>query len=317
MKRNDALPVYDIPLFNKIFPFMLRRRCDSLVYYSCNVDVTETINYVREYNSHKPEVRMKFFYVFCAAVLRTIAMKPELNRFIYGRRYWKRNELSMNFIVKEDMSEDSPEVSNPLYFDPKMTLNEYMGIINDYIEKSRENSADMFTDKTISFFMHFPYWLIGFVVKVFGFMDRFGFLPKFVREADGLHTSVFISNLGSIGLMGSSPHHHLYEWGTTSMFCTLGGMHREKEYDEAGHVSNVRTFVEVGLTLDERVSSGYYLIKCMACLQDLLMNPKELEKVPDVPAPPLTKKQWKAKIKAERKAFKNKADSNKQDGSDS
>ena len=59
MKRNDALPVYDIPLFNKIFPFMLRRRCDSLVYYSCNVDVTETINYVREYNSHKPEVRMK------------------------------------------------------------------------------------------------------------------------------------------------------------------------------------------------------------------------------------------------------------------
>ena len=55
MRRNDARQCYDIPLYNRIYPFLLKRRSDSLVYHTLNLDVTETVKYIRAYNATKPE----------------------------------------------------------------------------------------------------------------------------------------------------------------------------------------------------------------------------------------------------------------------
>lgn len=304
MKRNDAKQVFDIPVYNKIFPFMLKRRCDSLVYHSVKLDVTKTVEYIRAYNATKPEFRLRFFYVFSAALMRTIALRPELNRFIASNRFWQRNELSMTFVVKEDYTDDAPETSTPIYFRPDMTLMEYAKVMDEYITKARENSENNNTDSMIKLLMHVPYWAIGLFIKVLRFMENRGYAANFMRDADGLHTSVFVSNLGSIGLVGGSPHHHLYEWGTTSLFVTLGGMERIREMDEDGKLKTSKQVVEIGATLDERVSSGFYFVKSIYVLQDLLDHPEKLEEVPVLPPPPLTRKEWKKKVRRESKEAK-------------
>ena len=79
MKRPDATEVFDIDPYNKIFPFIMKRRSDSLVYHGADIDVTNIMNFVRDYNSKNPEIKMKFFYVISAALMRTIALRPELN----------------------------------------------------------------------------------------------------------------------------------------------------------------------------------------------------------------------------------------------
>lgn len=298
MKRNDAVQVYDLPVYNKIFPFMLKRRTDSLVFHSYKLDVTETTKYIRAYNATKPEFRLKFFYVFCAALMRTFAIRPELNRFIAKNRYWQRNELSMTFVVKEDLSDESPETSTPLYFKPEMTLMEYAKIMDDYVKSSQESFAsDNSTDAMIKLLMHAPYWLIDLFLRIMGRIDKRGKGPQFMRDADGLHTSVFVSNLGSIGILGGAPHHHLYEWGTTSVFVTVGGMERKREFNDEGKIVSTRDFVELGVTVDERISSGYYFVKSMHVLQDLLNHPEKLEERPQLPPKPLTKKEYKQKLR--------------------
>lgn len=306
MKRNDARLCYDIPLYNQIFPFLMKKRNESIVYHTMTLDLTETAKYIRAYNATKPEFRLKFFYVFCAAVMRVFALRPELNRFIASNHYWQRNELSLNFVVKENFTDDAPETSNPLVFKPEMTLFEYAKIMDDYINGARHVSKDYenYTDDTIGLFMHFPSWVVSLAVKFLGFLDRHGRCPKFVRDADGLHTSVFIANLGSIGIEGGSPHHHLYEWGTTSMFITLGRMDRTRDFDDNGKVIATRETMQIGFSVDERVTSGFYFIKSMLMLQDLLNHPAELEKVPDLPQDTPTKAQYKAKMKELKKQKK-------------
>ena len=305
MKRNDAKMVYNISTYNRIFPYLMKRRCDALVYHAYELDVTNVAKYIRAYNAQKPEIRMKFFYVFSAALMRTIAMRPELNRFIASYRYWQRNELSMNFVVKENFTDEAPETSNPLVFDPKMTLPEYAKILDDYINQSRNlNQNSNSTDEAIGFFMHFPVWFISFVVHVARLLDKRGKAPSSLRAADGLHTSVFVANLGSIGITGGSPYHHLYEWGTTSLFVTLGMLERKREFDDDGKILSTKETVRIGCTVDERITSGFYFIKSMGYFQHLLDHPEELEKVPELPPAPLTKKEYKAKLKAERKAAK-------------
>ena len=305
MKRNDARLCYDIPSYNKIFPFLMRRRSDSLVYHTMTLDVTETLKYIRAFNATKPEFRLKFFYVFCAAFMRMIVLRPELNRFIASNRYWQRNELSLNFVVKEDFTDDAPETSNPLVFKPEMTLFEYAKIIDDYINNARHVSEQSnFTDDTIAAFVRFPTWVVAAAAKFLDFLDKRGKAPAFLREADGLHTSVFISNLGSIGITGGSPHHHLYEWGTTSLFITIGTLERKREFDDDGKVISSREYVQIGATVDERITSGFYFIKSLKLLQDLINNPSELEKVPEIPRDTITKKEYKAQLREAKKARK-------------
>ena len=237
--------------------------------------------------------------------MRMIVLRPELNRFIASNRYWQRNELSMNFVVKEDFTDDAPETSNPLVFKPEMTLFEYAKIIDDYINNARNVSEQSnFTDDTIAAFVRFPTWVVAAAAKFLNMLDKRGKAPAFLREADGLHTSVFISNLGSIGITGGSPHHHLYEWGTTSLFITLGAMERKREFDDDGKVISSREYVQIGATVDERITSGFYFIKSLKLLQDLMNNPAELEKVPEIPRDTITKKDYKAQLREAKKARK-------------
>lgn len=295
MKRNDSKQVYDIPLYNNIFPFLLKRRCDSLVFHTLKLDVTETVNYVRKINASKPEFRMKFFYVFVAALMRTLAVRPELNRFIANNRYWQRNDLSMSFVVKPDYTEESPETSTTVYFKPDMVLSDYAKIINDSINSITQTKNKTNADSLIATVMHLPNWIIKSFIGILRFFDNRGFLPQSIRDADGLHASAFVSNLGSIGIEGGSPHHHLYEWGTTSIFVTIGGLERQKEYDEDGNIKDIKEKVELGMTIDERISSGFYFVKSMQVLQNYLNNPQLLEEKPQLPAPVLTRREYRQK----------------------
>lgn len=294
-KRNDAIRIYEVPTYKQIFPYIMPKRCDSLVYQNMVLDLTNAVAFIKQ-NKRPDGSTYRIFELFIAALMRTISLRPELNRFVANYKYWQRTELSVNFIVKEDYKDDAPEHSMPLYFTPEMTLPEISKIIDDAIIAQREPANENFTDKAILFFMGFPKWFIKMLVGLAGFLDRNGIAPKALRDADGLHTTIFISNMGSIGLGGGSPHHHLYEWGTTSLFATMGILRRV--HKTVGDVKTHSDTMEVGFTVDERITDGFYFTKSIKLLQDLLNEPVLLTMKPTLPPPPLTKKEYKRKRKA-------------------
>ncbi|HZJ88474.1 MAG TPA: 2-oxo acid dehydrogenase subunit E2 [Sphaerochaeta sp.] len=294
-RRNDARRVYDIPPYKQIFPYIMPRRCDSLVYQHLTFDMTNAVTFIKEQKAEEGKT-YRVFEVFLAAMLRTIALRPHLNRFIANYRYWERDELSLNFVVRESSADDAPEHSMPLYFQPDMTLEEIASIITGAIDQQRQPESDTFTDEAIRFFLRFPSPVIRLIVAFARFLDRFGIAPKALREADGLHTSLFVSNLGSIGIGGHTPLHHLYEWGTTSIFLTIGQLRRTRLSPADG--GGTKDTLEIGVTIDERITDGYYLVKSMRVLQEHLLNPELLLDRPTLPAPPLTRREYRKRLRA-------------------
>jgi len=259
------------------------------------LDRTNAVAFIKK-NKRSNGSNYRIFELFIAALMRTITLRPELNRFVANYQYWQRKELSVNFIVKEDYTDDAPEHSMPLYFTEEMTLEEISKIIDDTIIARREPANENFTDKAILFFIKFPKFFIKMIVRFAGLLDRYGKAPKALRDADGLHTTIFISNMGSIGLGGGSPHHHVYEWGTTSLFATMGILRRV--HTVVGNTKTHTDTMEVGFTVDERITDGFYFTKSIKLLQDLLNDPVQLTRKPILPPPPLTKKEYKQKLKA-------------------
>jgi hypothetical protein len=296
-RRNDATRIYDIPPYKQIFPYLMRRRAESLVYQNMVLDLSRTVAFIKQQKQESGR-SYRVFEVFLAAILRTIVLRPELNRFVANYQYWQRNELSLNFVVKESYSDDAPEHSMPLLFEPTMILPEIADIITAAIDGQRTPASSNFTDEAICFFLRFPKPVIRSIVALARLLDRHGKAPKALRDADGLHTSLFVSNLGSIGLGGGSPHHHLYEWGTTSIFVTMGLLKRQRTIVEGMRVS--RDVMEVGFTVDERITDGFYFAQSIKLLQHLLNNPEELLERPTLPPPPLTKAEYKRKLAASR-----------------
>ncbi len=302
-RRNDATYVADLIPYKRIFPYIMPKRTDSLVFHKFSIDLTEGVKFIKHMNRNNPgDHQYRVFELFLAALLRTIAMRPQLNRFLMNYDTWQRKELSLNFVVKENYTDDAPEHSAILYFTPDMIFTEIANIINHTIEDSRAGGPENDTDAAIEFFLRFPKWVLKFIVSIIGFLDRKGIAPKALRDADGLHCSAFVANLGSINLL-SSPHHHLYEWGTTSIFITMGMLRRKRIINEEGERSFIDS-MDIGVTLDERIADGFYFIRSIQILQDYLNNPEKLMERPDLPPPNPTHKEVKRKKKALKKARK-------------
>ncbi len=272
-RRNDATFVTNLIPYKRILPYVMPKRVDSLVYHKFDIDLTRTLQFIKELNKRDDkDHQYRVFEFFLSAVMRTIALRPQLNRFIMNYDCWQRNEYSLNFVVKEDYTDEAPEHSAILYFEPTMTFPEMATIINKTIEDSRKGGQDNDTDAAINFFLHFPKLFLRSVVRFLRYLDVKGIAPKALRDADGLHATAFVANLGSINLKGS-PHHHLYEWGTTSLFITMGMLQRKRIITEEGKRSFVDK-MEIGVTLDERIADGFYFIKSIHVLQDILNHPE-------------------------------------------
>ena len=107
------------------------------------------------------------------------------------------------------------------------------------------------------------------------FLDRRGWMPASVIATDPFQSSVVLSNLGSNKLHAG--YHHLTNGGTTSVFCVIGEMKKRPFRDENGN-EEMRMSVDIGLTVDERISDGFYCSRSILLLKKLVENPELLER---------------------------------------
>lgn len=273
-KRRDGTFVRGLPPFKRLFPYVMATRTESIIYFNQKVDMTAPLAYLEELNRGKPrEERITLFHLFLAATARTLALRPELNRFIAGRRIYEHNDIRITFIVKREMTEESPESEAQITFSGRESLGEVRDKVRRHLsrERSDEKGDD---DKLIELVAALPRPLINLVAWLIRTLDYHNVLPGFLMKAIPLYTSVYITNVGSIGL--DAPYHHLYEIGNASLFMAIGKLHREP-FVGAGDEIVARDCINVTFTLDERITEGFYCAKSILLFQSLVENPRQLE----------------------------------------
>ena len=82
-----------------------------------------------------------------------------------------------------------------------------------------ENIIHLLNENKIAKINNSRYMLFEFAMNVIRFLDKHGILPKFLIRVSPFHTSAFVTNVGSLGI--DAIFHHLYNFGTTSMFFAM------------------------------------------------------------------------------------------------
>jgi hypothetical protein len=274
-KRRDGIYLKKLPAFRRIFPYLMPTRDESVIFANQKIGVDRLLDWLEKLNrGREKSERISFFHCVLTAAARVLRLRPQLNRFVAGKRIYRHKDITITFIVKKAMTEEADESEARVVFTGEETLAEVRDKVNGHIERARgaEKGSD---DKLIEFVGGLPRPILNFVDRLFRWLDYHNLMLGFLMETIPLYTSVYLANLGSINL--NAVYHHLYEYGTASTFAVIGKIHKEPWVDERDRIS-VRRCVEMSFTLDERVSEGFYYARSIALLTALLEHPELLDR---------------------------------------
>ena len=273
--RRDGTWLRNIDAMHAFMPYLYPNRADNEAFIQESIELENIEKYLAEKNAKLAdgEEEYKLFHVLLAALVKTITLRPKMNRFVKGGRMYQRNTLSLAFVVKKKFSDNGAEALAFIEFDGEMTIDDVHRKISAEINECRSEKIDNST-AGMDAFTKMPRWLLRIVMWVLHRLDYYGKVPYSLIKTDPNHATCFITNLGSIGLKAG--YHHLCNWGTNSLFIVLGQKKKSPIYDDDGNMS-MKDTMPIGITLDERIADGYYYSKTVKLLKYLLANPELLE----------------------------------------
>ncbi|MEG1537314.1 MAG: hypothetical protein RR387_03410 [Clostridiales bacterium] len=268
--RPDGMLIRDSDALHVFMPYILRNRADAEAFIQETIDLTAINAWLEQKNAQNPQYKYSFFQIISAAILKTVVLRPKLNRFIQGRRIYQRDHLSIAFVAKKLFDDDGEESLLMKRFEEDCTIDVVHDLIYQEVSKIR-NGANDHSMEVINVLAKIPRPLLRIVSLLLRFLDYYGRVPQSIIKDEPNFASVFISNLGSIKLHAG--YHHLNNWGTNSIFLVIGEKYQAPLYDDQGNVT-MRQVLDVGITLDERIADGYYYAK----IEYLLQHPQLLER---------------------------------------
>ncbi|MFO0560895.1 MAG: hypothetical protein U0269_22950 [Polyangiales bacterium] len=259
-KRSDGTHIPHVSLTRAIMPFIMRTRTESAVYFEQKLDVTKAYEYIAR--RAQEGSKLTLFHIYSYAIVRTLVERPRLNRFTSGGHLYQRSAIELGFSAKKSMDESAPVVAIKRAFDPNATFDEHVQTLLGGVSEGRSSKANH-TDQELSILLKFPTLVLGWLVRLARWLDGVNLLPHAMIGPDPLYASVFIANLGSVGL--DAAFHHLYEWGNCPIFAALGRVHEERAED-----GSLRRYCLVRYTFDERIEDGLYCARALERLREIV-----------------------------------------------
>ena len=272
--RRDATLLRNTDAMHFIMGIIYPHRADNEAYIAERVNLEPIKAYLAGKNVEGIPFKYTFFHVILTALVKTVTLRPKLNRFYANENYYQRNKVTAGFVIKKEFSDGSEEAVALLEAKPDATIDTIHQEIYQRVHATRNEQKMNTTDNSMDILNKLPRFLSKAVIRFIRWLDRHGWCPDVLIGDDPNYSSVFLSNLGSIKLR--SGYHHLTNWGTCSLFCVIGEKKWTPLYDTHGLVE-MRETVDLGLTVDERIADGYYYSKSIRLFKYLLEHPALLE----------------------------------------
>ena len=174
--RKDGVKLRKIHSMHTIMPLIFPNRCDNEAFISERIDLTNINAYLQKKNADNPEYAYNLFQVIVAAVLKTMVLRPKMNRFIANKTMYMHNEISASFTVKKVFADDGAEALAQVKVQGHETIDDIHNEIYRQISFCRSDELDGGTE-SLNAVAAVP----GFLMKMVGagarFLDRHGWMP--------------------------------------------------------------------------------------------------------------------------------------------
>jgi len=273
--RSDGKKVKNIDPFMKLVPHIMFHRNDAMVMKTEKLDCSKIDEYILK-KRREEGVKVDYMDVVISAFVRVLSLRPKLNRFIVNGRIFKRNNIEIAFAIKKKLVDSAEETTLKVAFDGTESIYDVQSKIHDILKENKGVQKVNIADKLAKLFTKGPNFFIKWTVRFFMWLDKHGMLPKSLLEASPFHTSVFLVNSRSIKM--SPVYHHIYNFGTTGTFVSMGKETYEPVVTNPNKKEfSVKKIMELGIVIDERICDGLYNSLSLKELNRIMSNPSVLD----------------------------------------
>ena len=274
-RRTDGINVSkDLDPMVLFTPLVMPTRCESMNFITYPAEYEPMANYIRTQKVSGNTI--SFQTIIAAAYVRTLKRYPYLNYFVMGRRVYCHKDITLSLIVLRNTQDGScKEAAIKVSCDPDDTIHDIARKFDEKVAQAKEILEKNGTADFAGRMLRLPV-LPKLVVLLARALDRLGIMPEALREISPFHCSLFITNMMSIGL--PAIHHHLYNFGTCSIFLSLG--RPERQTVTAGGKTVRRLMVPMGVVTDERICGGAEYAQAAHTFLQYLQHPEYLELTP-------------------------------------
>ena len=274
--RWDGYRLRGLDPMHVLMPYMFGDRSDNEAVLGEVMDLTQVDKYLAAKNAGAPEFKYTWFHFITAAIAKAILLRPKMNWFIAGGRFYERKKIQIAFNIKRKFSDDGAEALAKFVLDPEggSPMEQVHTYVQKIVTKVRSDKSGVGVDDAMKFVSSLPRPILRFVVWTLRKLQYVGLYPKSLAADDPCYSSAYLTNLGSIKM--NADYHHLFNWGTISFFVTIGEKKLRPFWHEDGSY-DLRNTIKLGLTIDERIADGYYFAKTLRLVRKIFEHPELLD----------------------------------------
>ena len=269
--RSDGKKVKHMNIIDKAEPFFMPQRIDAVNYTTIKVPCEKLDEFIAR--ERRGGTSYSYMHIVIATLVRILYIRKKLNRFIMRGSIYQRNYISVSMDIKKKLEEEGESLTLKFMFTGRESIKEVKEIVDGEIAKNMSDDTVHATTKTVGKLVKLPDFMFRWAMAFIRWFDKHGMLTKKLINASPFHTSCFLTNLKSIKL--GHIYHHLYNFGTTTIFVSMG-KERMEPYIENNKEIKIGKFMNLGMSLDERVADGLYMGKSLKLCNDILANPETL-----------------------------------------
>ncbi|MEA5038818.1 MAG: 2-oxo acid dehydrogenase subunit E2 [Clostridiaceae bacterium] len=271
--RKEAYLIRDGDAYHALLPHLMPHRADAECYLHKELDVTGLLEWIKARNEAN-DYKTTIFHTFIYMISKVITERPLLNRYVSGRKFFQRYGISLSFVVKKQFSDTGEETLMVLRPTENFTLADVSRKINGEVHEMRTTTDKADSEDVFEILQKLPRPIMMFTMWILRTLDFYGKLPNYLESFDTNHTTVLLSNLGSVGC--DAVYHHLNNFGTNSLMITIGEIRHEYRLQADGSVKPA-DILPVGMTVDERIADGFYFAKSIRLLDYLVAHPELMD----------------------------------------
>lgn len=275
--RYDGWYVQGLDSMHVMMPFLFGERTRNEAVMSEVLDLTEVDKYLARKNSQEGvDFKYTWFHFIVAALSKAILLRPKMNYFISGHRYYERKTIQIAFVVKRQFSDNAEELQAKFVLDPDggSPVEQVHDYVKKFVQKVRVEDKTVGITNALNVIQHLPRPLFRLLGATLKWMEYHGWYPKSLAKDDPCYSSAFVTNLGSIKM--NADYHHLFDWGNNSFFVVISEKKLRPFFKEDGSY-DMRNTIKLGLTIDERIADGYYFAKTVRLVRHIFAHPELLD----------------------------------------
>ena len=119
--RREGRRLRTMDARRSVMPYFMRKRSESLSTLADSVEVSSIERWLLEKRA-EGWAGLGFIHLLIAAYVRTVSMRPAINRFVAARRVYARSEIEVILNVKRSSSSEAAETSVKVAFSPTDTV---------------------------------------------------------------------------------------------------------------------------------------------------------------------------------------------------